>query len=182
MASQSHQKGSRDFGKTIIERMVPGGNVFQIKPKALDIIWGGDPRYWKVPDSDEGSAELLQVCWLEVSGWLELSKLARDTTYKVNFKVSMKPDAFGWSGSPVYLMAKVGGNKFIWKSANISGKQPGVEFSIPEDLKFTVKGADVTGDAKLNFGLYEIWRGRWKGGLVIHEVEISPESGPATAS
>ncbi|RWR88556.1 protein PHLOEM PROTEIN 2-LIKE A9-like protein [Cinnamomum micranthum f. kanehirae] len=178
MASQSHQKGSRDFGKTIIQITGPDGNGFKIKPKALDIIWGGDPRYWKVPDSDDGPAELLQVCWLEVSGWLELSKLAADKTYKVSFKVSMKPDAFGWSGSPVYLMAKVGGNKFIWKSANISGKPPGEEFIIPEDLKFTVKAADlITGDAKLNFGLYEIWRGRWKGGLVIHEVEISPVPG-----
>lgn len=115
-----------------------------------------------------------------MSGWLELKKLDKDREYKVRFKVSMKPDAFGWSGSPVYLMAKVGGNKFIWKSANISGKPPGVEFCIPEDLKFTVKDTDqLTEDAKLNFGLYEIWRGRWKGGLVIHDVEISPVSATA---
>lgn len=124
--------------------------------------------------SDDGPTELLQVCWLEVSGWLEMNKLDKNKKYKVTFKVSMKPDAFGWSGSPVYLMAKVGDNKFIWKSENLSGVPGMTERSIPEDLTFTVKDADVSADKKLNFGLYEIWRGRWKGGLVIHEVEISP--------
>ncbi|XP_077220255.1 protein PHLOEM PROTEIN 2-LIKE A9-like [Tasmannia lanceolata] len=170
MASPSHYKAVINTDTFIEEK----DGSFTFKPQALDIIWGKDSRYWRFPPNATGSVELLQVCWLEVSGSIPIQKMQKEREYQVKFKVEMKPDAFGWSGSPVYLMAKVGKGDFNWKRANLNSK--GTEpFSIPDDLKFKVpSGATNDNNDKISFGLYEIWKGRWKGGLLIHEVVISP--------
>ncbi|KAJ6802155.1 protein PHLOEM PROTEIN 2-LIKE A9-like [Iris pallida] len=153
------------------------GDRFIIKPYALDIIWGGDSRYWRKPAKPEDAAELLQVSWLEVTGSINLDKLRTDTEYRVIFRVSLKTDAFGWADSPVYLMAKPGKAALhIWKKADLSTSQGGGERLIPPDLKFKVP-AKVSAGEKLQFGMYEIWKGRWKGGLIIHEVIVEPFSG-----
>lgn len=86
----------------------------------------------------------------------------------------MRPDAFGWRGSPVYFMAKVGQGGIIWKRADLSELQVNTTTKVPTSLTFTVSAKERDGVEKLRFGLYEIWRGRWKGGLVIRDVEITP--------
>ncbi|XP_058072037.1 protein PHLOEM PROTEIN 2-LIKE A9-like [Magnolia sinica] len=169
MTSQSHYKGipyspSRQDGDLVI------------KPISLDIIWGKDPRYWRLPQSQTDYAELLQVCWLEVSGSVELNQL-NPGKHKISFALSLKPDAFGWAGSPIYLMVKVGSGGFKWKSYNLSTMGPTDKKRIPDDFCFEVGQNDTSGGEKLHFGLYEIWRGRWKGGLLIHEVVISKATG-----
>jgi hypothetical protein len=104
---------------------------------------------------DTGPAELIQVCWLEVTGSLQLEA---NKTYEVGFKVSLTPDAFGWNGCPVYVMAK-----FVEEPYQ----------KIPEQVLSIKSETENT----LYFGLYEVWSGKWKGGLKIHEAfvnKISP--------
>lgn len=149
-----------------------------IKPRALDIIWGSDNRYWRIPgpSSPTDPVELLQVSWLEVTGSLSLSDLEKNQDYKVSFRVRLKPDAFGWAGSPVYLMVKIGKKgACTWKKADLSRLDSGKITDIPLNaaLTFRVPGS-APADEKIYFGMYEIWKGRWKGGLVIHEVVIEP--------
>ncbi|KAJ4773337.1 Phloem protein 2 [Rhynchospora pubera] len=165
MAS-SHRKGS---GQGNIE--VKGDTVI-VNPLALDITWGGDGRYWRI-EEDRRIAELIQVCWLEVNGSVEMNKLQPNTRYKLEFKIKLKPDAFGWNDSPVYIMAMPGkGTKCIWASADLSKIRKGDQTSsIPSRLEFTTPSG--VADDKISFGLFEIWKGRWKGGLVIEEVVIS---------
>ena len=50
-------------------------------------------------------AELIQVSWLEVTGTFDGLKGKK---YEIGFEVSLTPDAFGWNGCHVYVMAKVG--------------------------------------------------------------------------
>ncbi|PKA56060.1 Phloem protein 2-like A9 [Apostasia shenzhenica] len=149
-----------------------------IKPRALNIVWGKDPRYWRLSE-EEGPAHLLQVSWLEVTGKLSLDRLKKNREYTVKFKVELSPDHFGWEESPVYFMVRVGGEDRVWRKAYIGAharSRPGEEFEVPatdRPLKFEVPAMLGTGE-KLEFGMYEIWRGRWKGGLVIREVIIQP--------
>lgn len=116
-------------------------------------------------------AELIQVCWLEVCG--SVVKTRPDKTYEVGFKISLAPDAFGWAQSPVYLMAKRGKNgKFKWKKLFIGadGNKEGEITVTSEVVKKDddqASSTNTTDDSKLYFGLYEIWSGRWKGGLKI---------------
>lgn len=113
------------------------------------------------------------MCWLEVNGSYSLKSLHPNTDYALQFKLKLNPDAFGWNENPIYIMAKVGKNgKPNWTSVHLSKNSYGVTFSAPNDqnpLKFRFKN----GDEELKFGLYEVWSGRWKGGLVIEEVVIS---------
>ncbi|OVA12397.1 Phloem protein 2-like [Macleaya cordata] len=162
------------------------GDTHRIQPRGLDIIWGNDPRYWRVPTADDPRAmegrdaplELLQVCWLEVTGSMKLQKFElRPGKYNISFRISMKRDAFGWSGMPIYIMAKIGKKgKYIWRSANLtsSDNEP---FEIPEGepLQIEVSPGSNEEDEELHFGLYEVWKGRWKGGLQIYEAIIRPE-------
>ena len=116
------------------------------------------------------------MSWLEVTGSLDLGRLEKNKEYKVSFKLKLKPDAFGWADSPVYLMAKPGkSGPYNWKKSDLSQGKPGEVIIVPNNpvLKFKVPERPAEGD-KLQFGMYEIWRGRWKGGLVIEEVVIEP--------
>ncbi|KAL0908784.1 hypothetical protein M5K25_023293 [Dendrobium thyrsiflorum] len=150
--------------------------VIHDKPRALDITWGGDERYWKFPSSDNSSpVELLQVSWLQVNGKAKLSYFVPEKEYAVKFKVELKPDNFGWA-DPVYLMVATDGRQRTWKKADLSTKIAGKEFDVPIDKLLTFKVPKDTNGKMVEFGMYEIWKGRWKGGLVINEVLIEPAS------
>ncbi|CAD5192812.1 unnamed protein product [Musa acuminata subsp. malaccensis] len=171
MSTSPHYKGEQN--NSTIKK---DGDTVKIEATALDVTWGNDPRYWSI-DKTRGSISLHQVSWLEVSGVFDKSVLdtvnaGLDTskTYSLKFRVKMKADAFGWSGCPVYLMVKDGDTKkFKWKKVDLSRLTAGTEVYIPESPdKHTFRPpAD-----KLTFGLFEIWRGRWKGGLEILQVII----------
>lgn len=116
-------------------------------------------------------AELYQVSWLEVTGSVQGIKLNKD--YEVGFKMSFTPDAFGWSNFPTFIMVKRGKKgKFAWdKHVFDSSDIRSFEF------KKTLKGMAVESQSpdpesqtelqKLYFGMYEVWSGKWKGGLKI---------------
>ncbi|KAL0917209.1 hypothetical protein M5K25_012257 [Dendrobium thyrsiflorum] len=168
----SHHKGEDTFNLVKYERE---NDIWRIKPRALGIVWGGDPRYWNL-SAGEGPAELLQVSWLEVTGQINLSRfLKKGKEYMVKFRVELRPDNFGWGNCPVYFMVKVGEQTRLWKKAYLNLKSYGQVFDVPinQNLTFRVPESCSSED-KLTFGMYEIWKGRWKGGLVIHEVIIAP--------
>ncbi|XP_062162760.1 protein PHLOEM PROTEIN 2-LIKE A9-like isoform X2 [Alnus glutinosa] len=115
---------------------------------------------------EEDLAELIQVSWLEITGSYELEL---KKTYEVGFKVSYTPEAFGWNGCPVYVMAKFGKKgKYIWKRAKLTDKAEKMPFEISEQALRITSDTENT----LYFGLYEVWSGKWKGGLKIHEAFI----------
>ncbi|KAI4296957.1 hypothetical protein L6164_036872 [Bauhinia variegata] len=149
-----------------INKVQVRGDTWEIPPRGLNIVWGNDPRYWSIPI--DGPAGLIQVCWLEVSGSIQVT---RGRKYQIRFEVQLKPDSFGWNGSSVLIMAKVGkqGNyQYEEASLNQTGKltipmkPSGLEIDVPIDA------ADPT----LYFGLYEVWSGKWKGGLEIHKATV----------
>ncbi|RDX96974.1 Protein PHLOEM PROTEIN 2-LIKE A9, partial [Mucuna pruriens] len=107
----------------------------------------------------QGPAELIQVSWLEVSGVVRISNIKK---YKVTFEVKVKDDGFGWSGTDVLVMAKLGkSGRYKYKVTKLS---PGENKIIPIDpLEISVNTQPVD----LHFGLYEVWSGKWKGGLEI---------------
>lgn len=115
-------------------------------------------------DFREGPAELIQVSWLEVSGVVQITKAG---TYSVSFEVKVKEDGFGWAGTDVLVMAKIGKTgKYRFQANRLS---PG-ENIIP----FKRLEIPVVGPSDLHFGLYEVWSGKWKGGLQIIKAVIQP--------
>ncbi|XP_010540681.1 PREDICTED: protein PHLOEM PROTEIN 2-LIKE A9-like [Tarenaya hassleriana] len=148
-----------------------------IKPRGLNVIWGGDPRYWVIPKEEGKPAELKMACWLEVTGTVDVKPGKK---YQISFKISFKPDATGWDQAPVFMSAKIGKKgKTMWKrikSINQIIQKSGSESVIPDetDGQFEINVPPTESDqaTKLQFGLYEVWTGRWKTGLMIHDASV----------
>ncbi|XVF62090.1 hypothetical protein PTKIN_Ptkin08bG0189500 [Pterospermum kingtungense] len=151
-----------------------------LKPSELNIVWGDNRNYWRIPSTQsngnvEEVAELLGVWWFEVSGSVMLKP---SICYQITFKLSFEEDAKGWSEAPIFLKARVGGKgRYLWKRLKElenelelpripteipSNDDPFVIGPLPEDLP----------DKRLEIALYEIWSGRWKSGLNLHELIV----------
>lgn len=114
-------------------------------------------------------AELHQVSWLEVTGSVDGTNAKKG--YEVGFSVSLNPDAFGWGSYPVYVMVKRGKEgKIAWTKSAINPNQKG-RFEIKGRL-MKCDGMEDSKDRELYFGLYEVWSGKWKGGLKIYNAYI----------
>ncbi|RVW62289.1 Protein phloem 2-like A9 [Vitis vinifera] len=145
-------------------------------PRQLNVSWGRDPATGRCQKSEgpfgqHRPAELLRVCWLEVSGSVPIGSVPPGTKYRITFQISLKSDAFGWNDCPVYVMAKFGKEgKYSWKKISLQAhySQP---TSIPstEGLEIETEDANDT----IYFGLYDIWTGHWKGGLQLHNATLA---------
>eukprot|EP00258_Populus_trichocarpa_P021874 XP_024437893.1 protein PHLOEM PROTEIN 2-LIKE A9-like [Populus trichocarpa] len=147
------------------------------KPRGFNIIWGLDERYWKLPEKGKVEpAELLQVCWLELTGTTKDS--LPEGKYEIKFKLEVKPGAFGLSNSPIFMMAKVGKRgRYKWNKIKLQEKNSDNRPVIVEPT-FQIEVKGTTDDNKLYFGLYEVWTGKWKGGLLIHGATVDPVMRP----
>lgn len=127
-------------------------------------------------------AELKMVSWLEVTG--SFDKVEPGKTYRIGFKISLTGDATGWDKAPVFMSAKVGKKgKTIWKriksiNTNFEKLKGGTEpVNIPDETDgrfeiFVSPTAPITQETKLQFGLYEVWTGKWKSGLLIYDAFV----------
>ncbi|KAG6392159.1 hypothetical protein SASPL_146370 [Salvia splendens] len=143
----------------------------KISPRNLNIVRGNDDRYWKVQkNNDSAAAELNQVSWLEVTGGVEGTTTTK--SYEVGFIVSLNADAFGWGNYPIYIMIK-GGNEdnITWTKVQINPDKKG-QFEIKGKLMKSNDQIGASDNEKLSFGLYEVWSGKWKGGLKIHHAYV----------
>ncbi|XP_073003928.1 protein PHLOEM PROTEIN 2-LIKE A9-like [Typha latifolia] len=165
--SSPHYRGSKRADKEDKKFIEEKDGKVIIYPQAFDIIWGGDDRYWKISKDTPSPVELVQVCWLEVTGSYDIKSLEENTEYKLQFDVEPKADAFGWN-NPVYVMAKVGDTR-KWKKFDLSR-----DCRSPTNPAIVFNTGSKEKNPKLAFGLYDIWTGRWKGGLHIKSVIISP--------
>ena len=67
------------------------------------------------------------------------------------------------------------GSGSLWKKLNLTKDAPTNSdgtYVVPNNLTVTV-GKGGNDENKLYFGLYEVWSGKWKGGLVIQKVIIT---------
>ncbi|KAM5587176.1 protein PHLOEM PROTEIN 2-LIKE A9-like [Rosa sericea] len=156
------------------EEIIKQGDNYLIKPRGLNIVWGNDERYWRIPASGtEDPAELVQVSWLEVTGSVELKA---GKGYELTFDVGLAEDAFGLKDIQVFLMAKVGKKgKYKWTRVKLDQDQNNKRVTIPDKQKLSIDVPADTMDSTddLHFGLYEVWSGKWKGGLKIYNAKVT---------
>ncbi|PRQ30003.1 putative phloem protein [Rosa chinensis] len=149
------------------------GDNYRIKPRGLNIVWGNDERYWKIPAKrTEDPAELVQVSWLEVTG--SVDELKPGKGYDLTFEVGLAGDAFGWKDIQVFLMAKVGKKgRYKWTRVKLDQDRTNERVTIPYNQKLSIDVPAGTRDTTLHFGLYEVWSGKWKGGLKIYNAKVT---------
>ncbi|XVF06561.1 hypothetical protein REPUB_Repub06bG0059900 [Reevesia pubescens] len=92
---------------------------FKLFARDLAISWGQDQRYWlwssrlKETTSDVSIdvAELLKVCWLEVHGKFDVTKLSPETLYEVFVIVMLRDEASGWEAPVTFGLTLPNGQK-----------------------------------------------------------------------
>jgi len=101
-----------------------GKLCFMLSARNLNITWGDDDRYWHWVSKDESSlkeiAELVAVCWFEVTGSFDCKLLSPGAAYSVSFRLKVHESprgiirffslrtfvppmsrAYGWNRKPV---------------------------------------------------------------------------------
>ncbi|XP_038689909.1 protein PHLOEM PROTEIN 2-LIKE A9 [Tripterygium wilfordii] len=171
MANKAHRDADQKEAEWDQDR-----SKITFKSTALSVVWGNDNRYWRLVKKNEEPTvlELVQVCWLEVTG---STTVEAGKKYQVSFTVSLKPDAFGWNGCPVFMMAKVGRKgKYSWKKIKALEKADfgsnSIQIPDHDGNKLVIEVEPTAEDRQLYFGLYEVWSGKWKGGLEIHNAIV----------
>ncbi|KAG5234390.1 protein PHLOEM PROTEIN [Salix suchowensis] len=145
---------------------------WKFKPRGFSITCSRDKYYWNIPEKGtDDPAELRQVCLLEVKG-SSPEPLLKGARYALSFKISLTENKFGWGEAPAFMMAKVGKKgRAKWARINLADVEENTEMEVPfGKLRFEVP--PNAEDTILNFGLYELWNGGWKGGLLIHEAVV----------
>ncbi|KAG6737115.1 hypothetical protein POTOM_059890 [Populus tomentosa] len=186
-------KSSTDGLKTDKVSSEGTGGKMVFKPKDLKICWQEESQFWSIPEGDGLPVELLEVCWLDVSGEMRVTK---GKAYEVSFKLSMNTEhSFGWE-VPVTVMARIGKKgKYERKEIDLSKLSKEEKEFPPDKCRIEFKSEEKSeskeeprekksqtnkkgienaknDEETLYFGLYEVWTNKWKGGLRIHEAIV----------
>ncbi|CAN4105777.1 unnamed protein product [Withania somnifera] len=77
-----------------------GKKCYMLAARSLAIVWADTPRYWRwisLPESRFSEvAELLDVCWFDISGKINTSVLSPDTNYAAYFVFTTKSGTYGF--------------------------------------------------------------------------------------
>ncbi|GLU22625.1 hypothetical protein SLE2022_386870 [Rubroshorea leprosula] len=146
---------------------------YLLTPKAFDIVWGNESKYWRIPSDTWAGipAELLQVWWFELSGSVPVIPGKK---YRISFKLGFNPNSVGWKAHPTFLMAKIGkSGQYVWKSLKEVERMPRGPIDLPGhcnpcEIEVPPSALDTT----LYFGIYEIWSGREKRGLLVYSASV----------
>ncbi|KAG2621569.1 hypothetical protein PVAP13_3NG254752 [Panicum virgatum] len=150
-------------------------NCFMLFPRALSITHSESKQYWRWHPLEETSgtevevATLLDVCWLEIHGRLELSHLTPGVDYNVVFEVMLTEPAWGWY-TPMNLWIKFPDGTVQQRVEKLQEK--------PKDQWMELKAGQlkthVGQNGELDMALFEYHVGNWKSGLTIKGVKIVP--------
>ncbi|OVA11830.1 Phloem protein 2-like [Macleaya cordata] len=151
--------------------------------RSLSITWGEDKRFWHWPSiklesstSDDvvvEVAELLNVCWLEVYGKLDISYLSPGVKYEVVFLLMLKDHSYGWDVPVNLRLVFPNGATQHQHKVNLQTRPRSqwVELHVGEFQTPPNKQEK----AEIQFSMFEYEGGQWKRGLVIKGVIIQPK-------
>uniref|UniRef100_A0A1J3G170 Protein PHLOEM PROTEIN 2-LIKE A1 n=1 Tax=Noccaea caerulescens TaxID=107243 RepID=A0A1J3G170_NOCCA len=154
-------------------------NCFMLFPRKLSITWSDDPNYWtwfrseeSPKETDVEAAELKNVCWLDISGKFNTSKLTPGVTYEVVFKVRLEDPAYGWD-TPLNLKLAFSNGKEKPHERKVSlREQPRYQWV---DIRVGEFQPENNSAGEIAFSMYEYEAGVWKKGLFLKGVAIRPK-------
>nr|CDK12646.1 phloem lectin [Cucumis sativus] len=150
------------------------GNRYVLLPKSHTIIWIDDCQYWKwIPGEIYGKkidvAQLIKVCWLDISGKLKQYALSSGVLYEVLCHVCVTPCASGWQEPVIFVITLPDGKKIETKES-LQCKPRDVWFTIKIG-EFKVDKHDCNSDKEYEFRVYN-HSSQWKTGLKFKGFEI----------
>ncbi|XP_044495742.1 protein PHLOEM PROTEIN 2-LIKE A1-like isoform X2 [Mangifera indica] len=161
-----------------VDRLL-SANAFDIHARGLSITWGDDTRYWNwtyKPDTQGCTcvqvevAELLKVCWLDVSKKFPAENLTPGIVYQVSFVLMMKDGEYGFANHPVnFKLAIPNYHETIERKEDLS-KLPKNKWTEVRVGEF-ITSCNMTGD--LEISMFE-HNSQWKSGLIVNKIVFHP--------
>ncbi|XP_044481082.1 putative F-box protein PP2-B12 isoform X1 [Mangifera indica] len=179
-----------------------------ISSRDLMIVWGDTPTYWRwasLPGARfQEVAELIGVCWLEISGKISTRILSPGTNYAAYLVFKPTAGSYGFENQPVEVSVGLVGTENQKRSVYlVTGRRLCMQYLLgrPPSLLYRSRrvkwqaslarerGDDWlevelgdfynTGDenGELEISILETRGGHWKGGLIIQGIEIRPKQG-----
>ncbi|KAL6269210.1 hypothetical protein ACE6H2_026121 [Prunus campanulata] len=145
-----------------------------VNARGLNITRSDDRRYWrwvKETETSDDVAELLNVCWLQVSGKFENPKLSQGTQYEVVLVAKMKTRAYGWDAPVNFKLTHADTTNHGTINLEDMFKDSKDQW---KDIKLGEFHASAN-QGNIEFWLYK-FGGKWKSGLVIKSVAVRPKS------
>ncbi|PSR98453.1 F-box protein [Actinidia chinensis var. chinensis] len=179
-----------------------GKKCYMIGARALTIIWGSSPQYWKwmsLPDQSRFSevATLRAVCWLDIRGKLETRFLSPKTTYIAYLVFKVAGNENGLANLPAKAWVRVVGEragdddwdedettssvylKFRQRRRVSRAAQNGVLPQGREDGWMEVELGEFFNDGgengEVRMRLMETKRLNLKSGLIVEGIELRPK-------
>ncbi|XP_031255850.1 protein PHLOEM PROTEIN 2-LIKE A1-like [Pistacia vera] len=154
-----------------------GANTFEIYARGLTIAWGNDERYWKwtyMQDTKDHPvevevAELVKVCWLDVSKKFPTQNLTPRHNYEVSFVLMKLKGCEGFQNHPVNLKLTLPNQPPMEHKQDLSILPENKWSDVPVDM-FSINCC-MTGDMEIS--MYE-HGSQWKKGIVVDKIIIRP--------
>lgn len=90
-----------------------GKKCYMLAARSLQIVWVDTPRHWRwisLPESRFSEvAELLDVCWFDISGKINTSMLSPDTRYGAYLVFTTKSRTYGFENQPAESSVGIAG-------------------------------------------------------------------------
>jgi hypothetical protein len=144
--------------------------LVKILHQELYLLCCSEPVITSDAEAETEVAALQNVCWLEVTGKLELSHLTPGVTYEVFFEAMLNDPAYGWS-TPVNLRLKLPDGTMQQRKENLLAKPRGEWLQLKVGEVKPQKGQN--GEAEVS--MFEYDGGQWKRGLLIKGIKIIPK-------
>ncbi|XP_061342639.1 putative F-box protein PP2-B12 [Gastrolobium bilobum] len=167
-----------------------GKKCYMLAARALSIIWGDTPRYWKWTTLQDSRfpevAQLLDVCWLEIRGMINTLALSPNTQYAA-YLVFKMIDGIGFRHSPVELsVGSLHGQTTthtVCLDPNLGSRPHRRVVGLPLPNERSDGWLEIEMGEFFNSGLedevqmsvVEIKCGNWKSGLVLEGIEVRPK-------
>ncbi|KAK4741633.1 hypothetical protein SAY87_025221 [Trapa incisa] len=168
-----------------------GKKCYMLSARALTIVWGSTPMYWKWtsiyhPRSRFSEvARLRNVCWLEIKGKIDVKALSPSTHYAAYFVFTLERSAYGLKNQPVKVtMGLAGSGESITRVVYLDVEtperlgnfpqepflgQPFGDFMVPPIL---ADGGDLECRMDRSDGWWEVKIGEFKVDLEEGELEM----------
>ncbi|TMW96596.1 hypothetical protein EJD97_007122 [Solanum chilense] len=92
-----------------------GKKCYMLAARSLQIVWVDTPRHWRwisLPESRFSEvAELLDVCWFDISGKINTNMLSPDTTYGAYLVFTTKTRTCGFENQPAESSVGIAGHE-----------------------------------------------------------------------
>ncbi|MCD9638068.1 hypothetical protein HAX54_021773 [Datura stramonium] len=92
-----------------------GKKCYMLAARSLQIVWVDTPRHWRwisLPESRFSEvAELLDVCWFDISGKINTNMLSPDTRYGAYLVFTTKFRTYGFENQPAESSVGIAGHE-----------------------------------------------------------------------